>query len=714
MDRRWRSLESRSGEVDRYEANGGCNSSRPARWTTILAMFVMAWLICVIPQAAIAARAPRRSQQASASRSKDVAGVTASSENNITAARAHELGYSLTPSDAEPSAVCRPPVKGGFVCESVDVPTRTAKAQALAESLFGLGPEPAFSPRYEGSGEEGGFSPKDLQEAYKLPATGGSGQTVAIVDAYDDPNAESDLAAYRSHYGLPACTKANGCFKKVNQKGEEANYPAAEAGWAVEMSLDLDMVSAICSGCHISLVEAENSGENANHEVNLFVADEEAAKLSTTTEVSNSWSSGEWSTESEADKYFDHPGIPITAAAGDKGYGVGYPAASPDVIAVGGTALSKTSDTRKWVEEAWSGSGGGCSQYESKPSWQSDAKCSHRMDDDVAAVASPSTPVSLYDSYETSGYPYYSTSHWLLVGGTSVATPIIAAVEAHSSSTKRSMGAEAFYKDQGSLFDVAWASNSSCTSRFEEIHWCDEHEYFYRAEAGYDGPTGNGTPDFDPSEAPSVAASPAKVVSATAVTLTGSVNPQGKETHYQFEYGLTTAYGSSVPASPASAGSGTSDALVSQGLTGLKSETTYHYRLVASNSSGTTDGEDRTFSIGYWTEQPSSYPSGGGELMGVACSSSTACVAVGSHNVIIEKEGGFSNPSTSAERWNGTEWSIMLTPNPTKEGAIGEWAQLVATSCSSSTVCTAVGSYLKEATVRALVERWNGTEWSIQ
>src|ERR1700685_3379730 len=246
-----------------------------------------------------------------------------------------------------------------------------AACQALKPTTVGAS--------YSGSGEGGGFSPSDLRSAYNLPSSGGSGQTVAIVDAYNDPNAESDLKTYREHYGLSACTTANGCFKKVNQTGG-STYPESESHWSEEISLDLDMVSAVCSGCNILLVEA-----TTNSFSNLFTAEDEAVTLGAT-EISNSWSGEEFSGETYYDSYFDHPGIPITVGAGDYGYGTQYPAASPYVISVGGTKLEKASNSRGWTEEAWSGTGSGCSLYETKPVWPSGSGCFMRTENDGAAV----------------------------------------------------------------------------------------------------------------------------------------------------------------------------------------------------------------------------------------------------------------------------------------------------------------------------------------
>ncbi len=324
------------------------------------------------------------------------------------------------------------------------------------------------------SSSPSGYNPADLQSAYKLPSsTAGSGQTVAIVDAYDDPNAESDLGVYRSQFGLPPCTTANGCFKKVDQNGG-TNYPRANGGWAQEISLDLDMVSAVCPNCHIILVEA-----TTNSLTNLGTAVNEAAKLGANA-ISNSYGGGESSSETSYDtSYYRHPGIVVTASAGDSGYGVEYPAASQYVTAVGGTTLTKASNTRGWSETVWSGTGSGCSAYEPKPSWQTDTGCSHRTVGDVAADADPNTGVSVYDSYK-----YQGLSGWLVFGGTSVASPIIASVYALAGNSSSVTYGSYPYSHTSSLFDVTSGSNGSCGG-----------SYLCTGEVGYDGPTGNGTPD---------------------------------------------------------------------------------------------------------------------------------------------------------------------------------------------------------------------------
>src|SRR5438270_3686091 len=258
----------------------------------------------------------------------------------------------------------------------------------------------------------GSYTPSDLASAYALPsAASGAGQLVAIVDAYDDPTAEADLGVYRSQFSLPACSSSTGCFRKVDQNGG-ALFPAPDAGWATEVSLDLDMVSATCPLCSIVLVEASSDSMN-----DIYRAVDEAVALGAR-EVSLSLGSGEYPTEVQDDAVFNHPGVAIVASSGDDGYGVQYPAASPYVVAVGGTSLVRSGGARGWSETAWTGAGSGCSAYEGKPFWQTDSGCSRRTVADVSAVSDPNTGVAVYDSYAESG--------WLPLGGTSVAAPVVA------------------------------------------------------------------------------------------------------------------------------------------------------------------------------------------------------------------------------------------------------------------------------------------------
>jgi len=317
-----------------------------------------------------------------------------------------------------------------------------------------------------------GYGPADLQSAYNLATasagSGGSGQTVAIVDAYDDPNAEADLGVYRTNFGLASCTTANGCFRKVNQAGT-TSYPTANSGWGQEISLDLDMVSAICPKCHILLVEA-SSASNAD----LGASVDTAASLGANA-ISNSYGGSESSSDvSTYDAHYNHPGVAITASSGDSGYGPQYPAASPYVTAVGGTTLTKDSITRGFTETVWSGAGSGCSAYEPKPTWQTDLGCAKRTIADVAADADPNTGVAVYDSYASKGQ-----KGWLVFGGTSVACVYALAGNA-ASVTYGSYP----YSHTSSLNDVTSGSNGSCGGT-----------YLCTGEVGYDGPTGNGTPN---------------------------------------------------------------------------------------------------------------------------------------------------------------------------------------------------------------------------
>ena len=223
-----------------------------------------------------------------------------------------------------------------------------------------------------------GLSPAGLRRAYGLAANGGRGQTIAVVVAYNDPKAAKDLAVYRKEFGLPACTTANRCFRKVSQTGSRTALPASSRAWAAEVTLDLDMVSAIAPRAHIILVEAKSSSLT-----NLGTAVNRAVRLGARF-VSNSYGVAESTRDATYDaRYFNHPGVVITASSGDAGYGVEYPAASPYVVAVGGTTLAPNASARGWGERAWSdsarvGGGSGCSAYEPKPSWQKDTGCSTR------------------------------------------------------------------------------------------------------------------------------------------------------------------------------------------------------------------------------------------------------------------------------------------------------------------------------------------------
>ncbi|MFI5964855.1 peptidase S8 [Streptomyces asoensis] len=372
-----------------------------------------------------------------------------------------------------------PKHQGDLVCHSYRVTGGTTAFQK--ERAAETGKAAGVTPKAAAASPTG-YGPSDLQDAYGLTdaaAAGGSGETLAIVDAYDDPNAAADLAKYRSYYGLPACTVANGCFKKVSQSGSTTSLPTADSGWAEEESLDLDMASAVCPLCKILLVEATSSSM-----ANLGKAVNEAVALGAKF-VSNSYGGSESASDTSYDtSYFKHPGVAITVSAGDEGYGAEYPAASKYVTSVGGTALSTSSTTRGWTEKVWNtssteGTGSGCSAYDTKPTWQTDTGCAKRTVSDVSAVADPATGVSVYDSYGV-------TAGWYTFGGTSASSPIIAAVYALAGTPGSSDYPAAYpYADPSALNDVTTGSNGTCSSTAA---------YLCTARSGYDGPTGLGTP----------------------------------------------------------------------------------------------------------------------------------------------------------------------------------------------------------------------------
>lgn len=362
-------------------------------------------------------------------------------------------GVSLAP-QADVQASCGDPAPGEARCYAL---FRTDEAL----STLSTGSRPP------------GFGPSDLQSAYNVTAltgTHGATQTVAVVDAYDDATAEHDLGIYRAQYGIAPCTTANGCFKKLNQNGVQGSYPVKDASWSQEISLDLDMVSAICPKCRIMLVEASSpSFANLGSAVN-------AAVLKGANVVSNSYGSYEFAA---ADTSYNHAHVVITASAGDNGTGATQPCSFTTVVCVGGTSLRRAANARGWAEAAWSGTGSGCSAYVAKPSWQTDTLCKHRSESDVSAVADPNTGVAVYDSTA-----YLGVSGWMVFGGTSASSPIVAAVYGLAGNAATQNAAWGIWTHHYALHDVTSGSNGTCTIR-----------YICNAAAGYDGPTGWGTPD---------------------------------------------------------------------------------------------------------------------------------------------------------------------------------------------------------------------------
>jgi subtilase family serine protease len=326
-----------------------------------------------------------------------------------------------------------------------------------------------------------GYGPAQFRGAYGLPTSAPAGQTIAIVDAYDDPSIASDLNAYSSQFGLPLCNSANPCFKKVNQSGSASGpFPKSNSGWALEIALDVEVVHGICPNCKILLVEA-----SSNSFSNLAAGVKTAAKLGAT-EISNSYGGSEFSSEL-SETYaapYNQPGVAVTVSSGDSGYGsFGFPAALSSVITVGGTTLTLGEGNTYGGETVWSGAGSGCSLYAAAPSWQGFlAACGgKRGTADVAADANPSTGAAVYDSVK-----YQGRSGWFQVGGTSLSSPLIAGVYALAgglpSGTSAASGLYGHRGDGSGLHDVTSGSNGSCGT------------LMCQGAAGYDGPTGVGTP----------------------------------------------------------------------------------------------------------------------------------------------------------------------------------------------------------------------------
>ena len=395
--------------------------------------------------------------------------------------------------------VCHAPRPGRAACVSLKlVPASLTVAQLHAnavrqsrEAARGARPAVAVKEPYAGY-----LTPQRLHAAYALPeATSASTlQTVAVVDAFDDPTAEADLDVYDKQFGLPACTAANGCFRKVNQAGNSSPLPKKQGEWAGETSIDVQMAHAICPGCRILLVEA--SSEEFS---DLGTAVNSAVALGAS-EVSNSYAATEEASDTSlASAYYDHPGVVIAASSGDCGYlnkacaadpeGANFPADSPRVLAVGGTSLTEAKGV--WTSTAWNEGGSGCSNVFAAAGWQSSlpeypatACGSGRSIADVAAIGDPETGVDVYDSTpEGNGNP----TGWGVWGGTSVSSPIVAAEFALAGGAAGvQYPAATLYAHLGesaALYDVTAGSTGSCSGASS----C-------KARVGYDGPTGVGSP----------------------------------------------------------------------------------------------------------------------------------------------------------------------------------------------------------------------------
>jgi subtilase family serine protease len=494
------------------------------------------------------------------------------------------------------------------------------------------------------TGPAGGLTPGDLASAYKYsPDATVSGQTLAIVDAFDDPNVEADLATFDANYSLSACTSSNGCFEKVGETGSTSSLPEADkVGWSAEIALDVETAHSVCESCKILLVEASSEALS-----DLAAAVNEAAALGAS-EISNSYGALETQMGASEQSAYDHPGTVVVAASGDAGYlnwdfvaaGMAAPemplapASLPTVVSVGGTALKLTSAGARASESVWNDSGppsgtkfkqfaaggGGCSTLFAAPSWQlgaagwSSTGCgSMRLDNDVAAVADPYTGFDIYDSY---AYSKEFKTGWLTIGGTSLTAPLIAGMYALAGGAHgTSYPASTPYAHAGqstALYDVAKGGNGYCDG--EAPGMCGEPEVnellgkvdcegtsACDAIAGFDGPSGVGSPTGLVALGGPAASKPlATTLAATSVTassavLNGSVNPNGATvTACKFEYGTTTALGGSAPCSPPP-GSGMSAVPVSAPIGGLAPGTTYYFRVVATNVYGTRKAAKKTF-----------------------------------------------------------------------------------------------------------------------
>ena len=401
------------------------------------------------------------------------------------------------------------------------------------------------------SGPAGGLTPDQIATAYSYDPNGGAGQTVAIVDAYDDPKVEVDLATFDSEYELPACTEANGCFEKVGQTGSKAALPAADtSGWSLEIALDVETVHSACQKCKILLVEAnEPTYEDLAIAVNKAVA-------KGATEVSNSYGGPEAGLRATERAAYNHPGVVITASTGDDGYYdwddvdelvlfeeelyfgpspemPNVPAVLPSVVAVGGTTLELNEADERASETVWNNNGpgdsvgleygyaqgatgGGCSKLFAAQPWQqstpnfSAAGCGgKRLAADVAAVANPNTGFDVYDSYNCGSYCKENGlgKGWLTVGGTSLSAPLITSLYALAGGSDGvQYPALTLYGhlSGSSLHDVTQGANGFCGG--ESVAACGDPNGFFglvdcegttacNARSGFDGPSGVGTPN---------------------------------------------------------------------------------------------------------------------------------------------------------------------------------------------------------------------------
>jgi hypothetical protein len=343
---------------------------------------------------------------------------------------------------------------------------QAAVNQAIAAGVTGR----AAGPR--------GLSAAAIAAAYHLPARRSSHQTVAVSIAFDTPRLAHFLAVYRRHFGLPACTAASGCFRKVNQRGKKSPMPQSGvgSGWDLEATLDVSMISVACPHCHILVVEANDPSD-----VNLAKTENTAARLGAQV-ISNSYGSRESGFALAQARSYRHRGHTIVASAGDLGFtAASFPANLATVTSVGGTKLARAANHRGWRERVWNdenGAGGsGCSAYVSKPSWQHDRHCAMRTVADVSAVA---TSVPIFSS---------TYGGWVTVAGTSIGAPLVAGIYGLAGNGART-GHRRLYRHASSFFDITTGNNSF----FEPAAAACGRDYLCVAKRGYDAPGGLGSP----------------------------------------------------------------------------------------------------------------------------------------------------------------------------------------------------------------------------
>ena len=319
-----------------------------------------------------------------------------------------------------------------------------------------------------------GLGPAQIQAAYQIDPATAKPATVAIVDAFGYADLESDLATYRAQFGLPPCTRASGCLTILNKDGATAPLPPEsppDDDWSEETALDVDAISAACPSCKIIVVQADDNG------MTMYTA-QNAAAAARPTVISDSWgvATAMGVDRSPLESFFDHPGIAQFVSSGDSGYDEGgkgptYPSTSAHTISVGGTALVRAGNARGWSETAWSKGGSSCAYTIPKPAYQTTTACMFRAASDIAAVGDPATGLAVYNT---------RAGGWVVVGGTSAASPLVAALFA--SIGLGNITAADIAQRTSALFDVTMGSNGPCGT------------ILCNATTGWDGPTGFGTP----------------------------------------------------------------------------------------------------------------------------------------------------------------------------------------------------------------------------